>query len=110
MRTINLTATETKLIHGVMNVGDPQRGLSLSEIRTLIPLMDKIEATVTRKQVEQGEMLEFKDMTLEATESEYEMINKKLESSSGWMNVEVGRIVLKLIDKLKDIPSAPKES
>ena len=105
MRRMNLTANEIKLIHTVLNSGDQQRGLSLPEIRTLLPLVDKLEVNAKRRQLPDGEMLEFVDASFVFKESEYNTILTKMEASSGWVSVDFGRKVIALVDKLKEVVS-----
>jgi len=109
MRRMNLTAVECKLIHTVLNSGDPQKGLSLSEVRTSIPILDKLEAPAIKKQTPEGESIEFVDASFKFKESEYNTIISKLENSSGWASVAFGRMVVKLIDTLKEVPLLPEQ-
>jgi len=110
MKKITLTGEEAQLIFSALDNGDPQRGLSLTEIRSLLPVMDKLEAQAERLPLVsgQGERFVFKDGTmLLLKESEFTTMINKLETSGGWASALVGRKVIRLIDRLKETPTEP---
>jgi hypothetical protein len=100
MRKINLNAVEASIVHAVLNMSDPQRGLTMQEVRDAIPLLDMVEANCTQ---ENGQRI-FKPVDLVLKESQFEMLKNKFSKSCGWLSVEHGRAVVKLEDKIKDIP------
>ena len=107
-RKITMTGDELKVLHDSVNQGEPQKGLNIKEIRELIPIVDKLEINAEKKQIfNQGQpiqMLTFKETTIELKESEYNICVSKLENSSGWVNVDYGRRVVALLDRIKEIP------
>ena len=109
MRTTKLTGDEVKVLYDTLNQGDPQRGLSISEVRELMPIIDRLEAPATKRQITtpQGrqEIIEFKATTLVLKESEFTICLNKLDSTAGILSVEYGRKVVNLHDKLKEIPT-----
>jgi len=111
MRTIKLNGDEVKSLYDALNQGDPQRGMTITEIRDIMPIMDKLEvnAKKTNMPTPNGvrQVLQFQETDLGLKESEYTLAVDKLEGSSGWVSVEIGRGVVKLIDKLKEVPSTP---
>lgn len=110
MRTISLTADEANLVYLTLDQAPPQRGLSVSDIRKVLPLMDKLEAPAKHIPVPGGERLEFVDMELQLKESEYQLVLSKFEESAGWSNANIGRRVIRLIDRLKEIPATGEQS
>lgn len=108
MRKVTLTGREIRALYDSLNMGDPQRGLNMSDIRTRLPLFEKIESRSNKKviQTQQGpqEILEFKDSDLILKESEYSLCINVLENSGGWLTMEAGIIPLKLAIKLKEVP------
>ena len=111
MRTMKLNGDEVKAMYDALNQGDPQRGLTVSEIREVMPIMDKLEETAKKSKIPtpQGprEVLTFQETVLKLKESEYDILNRRLENSGGWVTVEIGRRVVNLIDKLKEVASVP---
>jgi hypothetical protein len=111
MKMVKLTEEQVKVLHDALNMGDPQRGLTISDIRAAMPLIDKLEKPAKKEKAfnrQVGAVVEtlyFVPLTLELKQSEYEFCLSKLEASSGWMSVEVGRKVVQLIDYIKEIPS-----
>ena len=105
MRTLTLNPIEANILFTCLNHGDPQRGLAMQDIRSAIPILDKVEEHVTRIPTDQGERLEFSDMTIKLKESEHTFVVGKLESSGGWMSVTQGRQVIALQEKIKELPS-----
>ena len=106
MKRIKLTGEEANLVFNALDNGDPQRGLGLQDIRTLIPIMDKLEAQAKRTVVPGGERLEFPaELELSLKESEFTTVVSKLEASTGWTNVTTGRKVVRLVDRIKETPS-----
>ena len=104
MRKINLNAMEASLTHAALNMGDPQRGLSMQEIRDMVPLLDMIEAQSSG----QGMQRVFKSIELTLKESQWEQVKNKIAHSSGWISVESGRVIMKLEDKIKESPYIPE--
>ena len=109
MKKVTLTGEEANLVFTALDNGDPQRGLSLNEIRTLVPLMDKLEAQAEKQPLPggQGERLIFRDVILVLKESEFTTLKSKLEGSGGWLTATTGRKIIKLIDRLKETPTEP---
>lgn len=109
MREVNLNASETNIVFTVLNQGDPQRGLTVQEIRTVMPLLDEIEKSIiNRKPGPDGaEFVNFGPAKLKLKESDYNFILQKLENSGGWSNAAQGRVVVALIDRFKEISPLP---
>lgn len=106
MRRIKLSGEEANLVFNALDSGDPQRGLGLSDIRSLIPILDKLEAKAKKTPVPGGERFEFPcELEISLKESEFTLVQTKLESSTGWANVSVGRKVVALVDRIKETPS-----
>lgn len=111
MKRIKLSGDEVKILHDCLNQGDPQRGMGLSEIRELMPLVDKLEAPAEKKNITtpqgQREMLNFKDMELVLKESEFTTCTQKMDGATGLMTVDYGRKIVELLDRMKEIASEP---
>jgi hypothetical protein len=104
MRKIMLTSEQAQICFSALDNPEPQKGLSVQEIRATLPLMDKLEANAERIPVQGGERIIFKDQELKMKEAEYQLLLTKLETSSGWASMSVGRRVLMLVDALKELP------
>ena len=100
MRKINLNAIEASILHAAVNTGDPQRGVTLAEVRELSPLLDMLEVGSTGEGIDRI----FRPVELALKESQYTTIKNKLGASVGWRSVEHGRLVMKLEDRLKELP------
>jgi hypothetical protein len=113
MRKITLTPTESKIMFDALDQGSPQQGLTVSEIRKALPVLDKIEESAEKRVVNTqngpNEVLDFKETILELKESEYSYCLQKVENSSGWVSATFGRHIIKLIDKLKESPIIEEE-
>ena len=108
MRKVKLTGEEANLVFASLENGDPQRGLSLADVRTVMPILEKLEAQADRQAIPGGEKLVFHDNTeLVLKESEFTTLKAKLEGSTGWANASVGRRVVKIIDRLTETPADP---
>ena len=108
MRKIKMTGEEASLVFNALEAGDPQRGLGLADIRNLMPILDKLEKGAKKVQVPGGERLEFlPTVELSLKESEFTLVMSKLESSTGWTTVTVGRKVVALVDCIKETPLTP---
>ena len=105
MRKVSMTPDDAQVLYTTLNAGDPQSGLSLSAIRTILPIMDALEKHGERVSVPNGEVMDWKNpFVLELKESEYNLCTSKLEASNGWRSATAGRLVIKLIDKFKETP------
>jgi len=108
MRKVKLTGEEANLVFSALENGDPQRGLSLADVRTVMPVLEKLEAQATRQAIPGGEKLIFNpQLELVLKESEFQTLKSKLEGSSGWANATVGRKVVKLLERLAETPNEP---
>lgn len=107
MRNVLLTAEEATLVFTALNQGNPQTGLSIPEIRAVLPILDALEARAQKHIMPNntGETLLFVDTPLQLKEAEYSLLLQKLENSSGWKSADVGRRVIKLTERLKEIPN-----
>jgi hypothetical protein len=104
MRKLTLTKDEAGILHTAINQGDPQRGLTLREIRDAIPILDRLE--LHAKQVRGIHVFE-KDVELELKESEYIFVRDKLDNSGSWISVSAGRTVVALADRFAELPALP---
>ena len=108
MRKVTMTGDEASLVFNALEAGDPQRGLGLADIRNLMPILDKLEKGAKKIPVPGGERIEFAP-TVEVAlkESEFNLVISKLDSSTGWISVTVGRKVVALVDRIKETVSTP---
>jgi hypothetical protein len=96
------------LVFTSLDHGDPQRGVSLNEVRTVLPIMDKFEEQSTKTAVPGGERVVFNEqLTLSLKESEFNTLTSKLEGSAGWASASVVRKVIRLLDRLKETTKEP---
>lgn len=107
MRQFHVTAEEATLIFTALNNGDPQRGLSIVEIRAVLPILDALENTAKKQMLPDGsgESLIFVDTELTLKDSEHQLLIQKLEASGGWKSADVGRKVIRLNNRIKELPS-----
>jgi len=112
MRKAKLTKEEAGIIYSVLNnPANPQAGLSIKEVRTISPILDKMEENGTPEVTKDGsELIRFNDMEIDLKESEYSLIKDRLTNSSGWANaVIVRRTVIPLCEKLEELEKLPDE-
>lgn len=108
MRNVKMTGEEAQLVFSALDAGDPQKGVSLHEIRVVLPLMDKLELQATKSPIPGGERLVFNDQVeVSLKESEFNTLTAKLEGSAGWASASIGRKVVRLLDRLKETTKEP---
>lgn len=95
-RKVCLKANEASLLYSLLNDGGIQ-GMSMKEVRTMLPVMDKIGSFAEKKIVNDKEILNFKDGETVLKESELDLVIKKIDGVQGIMNMEIGRKVIALV-------------
>ena len=97
MRRLKITFEESRLLFSAMDAGDPEKGLSMSDIRYRAPLMDKLEGLTNAN-------ADDRTMELILEETEFYTIMGCLELSKGWANYTVGKQALRLLEKIIKLP------
>ena len=91
MKTINLSASENKILSEVLNV--PVKDLSLSEIMKRSPILEKVEKLI------EGE--NYVDGTIEFEDLEINLILEEIKGLTKIPNVLVARIITSIKNKLE---------
>lgn len=96
------------LLYSVLQGGLGGRGYNMEQLRTITPVMEKLEEL--GKDSGEG-VLWGKNTTysFDLKESEYDLVKKVVEGSIGWSAGKKGRIILKLVDLVKELPTVKGE-
>jgi len=113
MKKVKLTKDEVKNLYDTLNQGNPQRGLTMQDVRERSPIMDKLEENATKSIVDTpqgpGESITFSDTELILKESEHAICMSCLDSSAGLATVTYGRLLMKLYEKVKEAETIPNK-